>query len=358
MKTQFRQLFEAFPDAMLIVDPSGEISDANGEAGTLFGYRHDQMCGRHIGTLFVGQPLWDQLARESRGRSTTHYLELAGTRSDRSQFPARVHLLPIQTARGATTLVRITDITPEQRAELALELGVDVLGSAGLDRETLLGHLLRAQQEERNRIAAGIHDDTVQMLSAAHFSLEQLRLRMHEPDHLRILDRLANTLSLSMGRLRQLIFDLRPAISGNAGLAAALRAFLDEMRSETGIAYRFEDSRKARASDSTNNLIYQTAREALVNVRKHAQAKTVRVQLRDLSNGCLVRITDDGAGYNPADVESRQGHLGLILMRERMQTAGGWCRIESMPGGGTTVEFWAPLQVPRGRPEVGHGRAA
>ena len=64
-------------------------------------------------------------------------------------------------------------------------------------------------------------------------------------------------------------------------------------------------------------LIYRIAREALTNVRKHARATTVRVELADLCDGCLVRINDDGVGYDPADVENRPGHLGLVLMRER-----------------------------------------
>ena len=89
-----------------------------------------------------------------------------------------------------------------------------------------------------------------------------------------------------------------------------------------------------------------------MNVRKHARATTVRVELADLSHGCLVRIADDGAGYDPADVESSPGHLGLVLMRERPQMAGGWCRIESAPGAGTTVEFWVPGDREPDRPET------
>lgn len=358
MKGQFRQLFEAFPDALLLVDPSGQITAANPQAVTLFGYRGDELRDRQAGTLFLGQPRWDQLAREGQAPPRRNYLELAGVRGDLSQFPARVFLIPIQTARGSATVVRIMDMTAERRAQLLLELGADVLGAADRDRQALLGRLLHAQEAERSRIAAGIHDDTIQILTAAQFSLEQLRLRIRDPDQVRILDRLADTLGLSMGRLRKLIFDLRPPVSGNASLDAALRAFLDQMRSETGIAYRLEDRREVNAPDDTNVLIYQTAREALLNVRKHAQAKNVLVRLLDLSDGCLVRIIDDGTGYSPPEVESRPGHLGLTLMRERVQTAGGWCRIESMPGAGTTVEFWAPLQVPPRQPEVRHDRAA
>jgi signal transduction histidine kinase len=239
-----------------------------------------------------------------------------------------------------------------------LGLGLDALGSSDRDREELLGALIRAQEEERSRIAAGIHDDTIQMLTAANLALQQLRLRLRDPEHVGILDRLASTLSLSMARLRQLIFDLRPTGMGDGSITAALRAYLEEMRSENGITYQYEDSRTARAPASTNMLIYRTVREALLNVRKHARARTVRVQLRDVSDGFLVRVVDDGVGYSPAEVEDRPGHLGLILMRERVQAAGGWCRIESMPGGGTTVEFWVPLQAPPHQSELGRDRAA
>jgi signal transduction histidine kinase len=90
-------------------------------------------------------------------------------------------------------------------------------------------------------------------------------------------------------------------------------------------------------------LIYRNVREALANARKHARANAVLVEFLDIADGCLVRIVDDGVGYHPADIEDRPGHLGLVLMRERAELAGGWCRIESSPGSGTIVEFWVPL---------------
>jgi PAS domain S-box-containing protein len=357
MKTQFHQFFEACPEAMLVVDPSGVISEANPSADALFGYRHGQLRGRPAEALFPGQSFAHKLPRGGQG-TQAQQLDLVGTRSDQSQFPARIDVIPIQGAQKTVTVVSITDITRQQRAEFALGLGLNALGSADRDREDLLGHLIRAQEEERRRIAAGIHDDTIQMLTAANLALQQLRLRLRDPEHVGILDRLASTLSLSMARLRQLIFDLRPTGMGDGSITAALRAYLEEMRSENGITYQYEDSRTARAPASTNMLIYRVVREALLNVRKHARARTVRVQLQDISDGFLVRIVDDGVGYSPAEVEDRPGHLGLILMRERVQAAGGWCRIESMPGGGTTVEFWVPLQAPPHQSELERDRAA
>ena len=97
--------------------------------------------------------------------------------------------------------------------------------------------------------------------------------------------------------------------------------------------------------------------EVLANVRKHARASTVAVELHDVEDGYLIRIADDGVGYDPADIEDRPGHLGLVLIRERAELAGGWCRIESSPGAGTTVEFWVPLSVSSTEPDEGHERA-
>jgi signal transduction histidine kinase len=274
----------------------------------------------------------------------TRRLELVGRRSDSSQFPAEVNVIPIRTRHGPAAVVTVRDITEAQRVQFVLERSLEVLTSEDRDRQLLIGHLVRAQEEERQRIAAGIHDDTIQVMSAANLRLQQLRHRIQGPaEVVGILDKLEEALQLSLSRLRQLIFDLQPSSLKDGSLAAALRIYLEQMRSETGIAYQLDDRVITKIPGSTSVLIYRTAQEALMNVRKHARATTVRVELADLCHGCLVRIADDGVGYNPADVENSPGHLGLVLMRERPQIAGGWSRIESAPGAGTTVEFWVPV---------------
>jgi len=356
MKNEFFQFFEACRDAMLVVGLSGQISQANAQAEALFGYGPSQLHGQSARRLFPGQSLGLRPARPGPGVYTRRHAELVGQRADRSQFPAEVQVVAVKTDDGSAAVLCIRDITEQQRAQLVLELGLDVLHAADLEREALLGHLIGAQEDERARIAAGIHDST-QVMTAASLLVQQLQPRLREPDE-QVVARLERTLSMSVARLRQLIFDLRPAISDNGSVAATLRAYLEEMRAYTGIAYRFDDTRTAQASGHANMVIYRTAREALVNVRKHAQATTVAVQLVDAVHGLMVRIIDDGIGYSPADVEDRSGRLGLILMRERVQTVGGWCRIESAPGAGTTVEFWVPLAIPPGRRETGNGRAA
>jgi signal transduction histidine kinase len=270
-------------------------------------------------------------------------MDLVGSRCDGKQFPADVSISPLRTEGGLLTVLTIRDITEVQRAQFVLERSLELLEGTDRDRQALLSHLVHAQEEERGRIAADIHDDTIQVITAASLRLQQLRRRLRDPDELQVMDKLDETLRLSLSRLRQLIFDLRPSSLEHGSLAAALRAYLEQMRAETGTEYRLEDRLTTTPPVETMALIYRSAQEALANVRKHARAKTVRVQLLGLDDGCLVRIVDDGVGYDPLEVESGPGHLGLALIQERAQIAGGWCRIESAPGLGTTVEFWVPL---------------
>lgn len=360
MKTQFRQFFESSPDALLVVDSVGRIRQANARAESLFGYRHEQVQGELAQTLFPGQQMtWPPTAgTPGQRRADGRHLELVGRRSDCSQFPADVAVIPIQTAEGPETLVAIKDLSEAQRAQVALELGLDVAQSAEREEQALLDHLIRAVEQERARIAADIHDDTIQILSAANLRLQQLRHRLQNPDDLQILDKLDETFALSLSRLRQLIFDLRPSTLDDCSLADAVRAYCEELRSDIGIDYQVEGSCRTEIPANTSMLIFRTVQEALVNVRKHAKAKTVRIIFLDVSDGCLTRISDDGVGYSPAEVENRPGHLGLTLMRERAELAGGWCRIESSPGGGTVVEFWVPFEDPPVQPGAGRERAA
>jgi signal transduction histidine kinase len=79
-----------------------------------------------------------------------------------------------------------------------------------------------------------------------------------------------------------------------------------------------------------------------MNVRKHARAGRVEVTVEERGDGVALRIRDDGAGFSPEQQPARTGHLGLLAMRERAEVFGGWCRIESAPGSGTTVDVWVP----------------
>jgi PAS domain S-box-containing protein len=342
-KSLLGKLPEAFPDAIVIVDSRGQILEANARAASLFGFGERQLNGKPIQALFPDQPVAFPGARPGQRDQAGWYLQLRGRSSDSSQFPVVVAAMPIEMDHGTAIVMSIRDLSEAHRTQFILRRGAEILMSDGRDRRALLRRLIRAKEEERARIASEIHDESIQMVIAVSLRLQRLRLRLLDKGTRQILDEIQQALNLSLSHLRQLIFDLRPPDLEN-GLGAAMRVYLEQMTPDTGIAYRLNDRLSAHVPDSTAMLIYRNVREALANARKHARANAVLVEFLDIADGCLVRIVDDGVGYHPADIEDRPGgHLGLVLMRERAELAGGWCRIESSPGSGTTVEFWVPL---------------
>ncbi len=107
-----------------------------------------------------------------------------------------------------------------------------------------------------------------------------------------------------------------------------------------------EDGLVEEPSPELRTVLFRIAQEALANARKHARARTVRVELAEREGGVVLRVRDDGIGFRVGAVGPPvAGHLGLPSMRERAQMAGGWCRVDSSPGAGTTVEAWVPLRL-------------
>jgi signal transduction histidine kinase len=138
-----------------------------------------------------------------------------------------------------------------------------------------------------------------------------------------------------------MIFDYRPPALEEDGLAAALGVYLDQLQNDIGLSYEL-DADVPDPPRETRVVIYRIAQEALVNVRKHAHASRVRVRLSLAEGGYLTEVADDGVGIEPGREAQLSGNLGLALMRDRAEVVGGWFRIDSEPGQGTTVSFWVP----------------
>ena len=217
-------------------------------------------------------------------------------------------------------------------------------------RRRLLASLVHAEEDERKRIAGDIHDDPMQKIVATNMRLQLLRRQLSDPAHLEVLDKLLSTVRGSITSLRHLIFELRPHVLDQDGLAPALRDYLESL--DADFEFSLEQQLQEEPGSELRVLLYRVAQEALTNIRKHAHARRVNVLLAEQDGGFLVRITDDGVGFTaPGTLQSARGHLGLSAMRERAEMAGGWCRLLSLPGAGTTVEIWVPGSAP---PPQGH----
>jgi PAS domain S-box-containing protein len=240
-------------------------------------------------------------------------------------------------------LHQLTDITERRQMEQALRDSFDRLRKSDAERQRLLRHLVTAQEEERARIAADVHDDSLQALAAVRMRLEMLTTTLDE-QQLAKLGRVEADLDGAVARLRKLLFQLRPSALDNDTLGHAIEQLLRESFAGREVCTQVVDSLRSTPPPDIKVVVYRIAQEAVANILKHASASRVEVHLDDHDSGVLVTVRDDGAGFDYEQARRAQlpGHLGLSTMRERAEIAGGWLGIETSPGAGTVVGFWVP----------------
>ena len=337
---RFASLLESAPDAVVITDAEGRIVLVNAQTETLFGYRRDDLLGHRVEMLLPEAVRERHVVHrveylsDPRTRPMGIGLELAGVRKDGSEFPVDISLSAIETADGRLLTAFVRDITERQAA-------ADLQRSL-TERQVLLKRLVAAAEEERQRIAGDIHDDSVQAMTAAAIRLQVLREQLRDPHHLLLVDELERTIESSISRLRHLLFELRPPSLDEEGLAAAVGMYLAVLHGDSTTIFRLNDELRVQPNHEVRLILYRAVQEALTNVRKHAQATGADVLLAYRDGGFLVRVTDDGVGFIPEDACANPGHLGLLAMRERVELAGGRFRIDSAPQTGTVVECWLP----------------
>ncbi len=250
--------------------------------------------------------------------------------------------LAIANARLIASLQR--ELADRRRAEQSLRLSLEMLTRSDEKRQALVASLVKAQEEERRRIASDVHDDSIQAMSAVAIRLQILRRMVTDPSLSEAMTALEDTVSSSVRRLRQLLFRLNPSQVETEGLARAVLVFLQQVFPSGTPAFRIQDTLAKEPSHGVRVIAYRIAQEALVNIQKHAEATHIEVSLSEVDGGCLVSIRDDGRGFDVEEARTRSmpGHLGLRSMRERATAAGGWHTVDSTAGVGTLVRFWIP----------------
>lgn len=231
-----------------------------------------------------------------------------------------------------------------QRSEQERAAALDRLRSELLEREQMRQNLMRsivlAQEEERARIARELHDETSQTLTAFTFHLAVLRQQSAGSGKIRQQLEYLQTLSRQMSQdIYRLVRDLRPAQLDDLGLVAALQYLISENEKRTGLATELQVSGEKRRLDAlVETVLFRVAQESLTNVARHAGVQTARLLLVFTPARVTLRVEDDGAGFEPATVRAPSAGLGLVGIRERVESIGGALRVDSAPGAGTRIE--------------------
>ncbi len=215
-------------------------------------------------------------------------------------------------------------------------------------RRQLLDRTVRVAEGERARIAANLHDGPIQRLAAIGLVLDRCSLRLDREDaegSMELVKRARQELSEEIHNLREMMSELRPPILDEGGLDAALRDQLSGWSATTGVESRLEVAQHGPLPPDSETVVYRVVQEALTNVAKHARASLVTVSISQSGQGLRVVVWDNGKGFNPRSQHEmlRNGHFGLVVMRERVELASGRFEVKSAPLTGTQVIVWIPL---------------
>lgn len=340
---RLRAVLTSLPVLVVAYDRDKVCTIAEGRGLAALGLRPDEVVGARLDELVAGEPQVRECVIAALdgvvGTSTLH----AGSRV------LDTYHSPLRGDGGAIIggLAVAVDVTERHRMQEALRDSLDRLRKVDAERQRLLSHLVTAQEEERTRIAADVHDDSLQALAAVKMRLEMLTASLDAAQGAR-LEAVERDLDAASGRLRRLLFRLRPSSLDNGTLGEAIEQLLAE--SAGAMSARVHDRLTAAPSANTKVVVYRIVAEAVANAAKHAHAHSLEVHLDDHAGGVLVSVRDDGTGFDYAHALRSQvpGHLGLATMRERAEIAGGWLSVDTAPGSGTVVGFW----IPRGGREL------
>jgi PAS domain S-box-containing protein len=218
---------------------------------------------------------------------------------------------------------------------------------AGSERlEALSRRLLAVQEEERRRLAVELHDELGQLYTAIKIKLGSVQRRLGEHAAAAELSEAMEIVDRAVGTARDLALDLRPAMLDDLGLPAALRWYADRFAQQTGIEIHLALQAVQPAADVAI-ACFRVAQEALTNVARHANARNVRIELRDTDGALELAVRDDGAGFNvrtARDEAVRGATLGILGMEERVSLVRGTLHIASTPGTGTAVTARFPRE--------------
>jgi signal transduction histidine kinase len=254
---------------------------------------------------------------------------------DGAEILARIQChLAISTLRRNLTernLLMEREIAARTEAQAELQRSREMVRMLG-------AHNARSLEEERMRVSRELHDEMGQQLAALRMEVSVLRQRTRagEPPGDSAFDMLLDRVDGLVASMRGVVAQLRPtALDG--GLATAIDWLAAEFTRHTSLPCRVEvDDGALLPKADAATMVFRIAQESLNNVRRHARATQVRLQLRLDAAGCELTVVDDGIGF---DVREQSSGYGLLGMEERARALGGVLAIESAPGKGTTVRL-------------------
>ena len=331
--TQIRPVLDRMPVVIARTDATGLCDVFRGALLPVLGLRPEDGEGRVITEEWDDQPLRVQIFREAlAGRHAEMLTTLAGR-------VLQTLGEPIVEEDGSVSgaFVLVLDVTASHEVAEARRREAEA-------SRALLHQVLRSQDEERRRLAHDVHDDMIQVVAAAQIRMEMVRRHLaNEPAVQAEVGRVAEALQGASARLRSLVFDLDPPSPADRSLVDSIADLAADLLEGTGVKVSVVGVLDPPPGDLQAAALHRIAHEALVNVRKHAAARTVEISLELNEGEYFLVVADDGVGLRHD--EGRPGHLGLRSVRERAEAVGGGSELLARRGGGVELRAWVPQRI-------------
>ncbi|MCC7424754.1 MAG: PAS domain-containing protein [Planctomycetaceae bacterium] len=242
---------------------------------------------------------------------------------------------------------RVRERTRElSESEHRLRATADTASERAQQLQSLAAELTDAEQRERRRVAVILHDHIQQMLVAARMRVDLARAEIGDRSTLERLDAATSCINDAMNAARTLAIELVPPLLHDQGLPAALEWLGSQFAEKNHLQVDVAADRDANPYDEqARDLLFQAARELLLNVVKHAQTSRAWLVVERIDGQVVLEVRDDGVGFNPSDLSAGNHSFGLFHIRERIEAIGGALRVESEPGNGARVAVQMPRRL-------------
>lgn len=338
-------LYNFAPSGYCTLSEKGRILNANHTLAELLGVDREKLLNRLLSD-FVDSPYQDK-----------YYLHCKRTYTDHRRTESEIQLVKIGGARLVVRILSVIDrgdptrlmvmldnITDQRRLEVQQKENAEQMG--------LRRRVIEQSEMERGELARNLHDGPIQDLVSMIFSIQTIKdiLKEHGVDGDRNLDQLRDDVKNLISELRNICNNLRPPMLSRLGLRRAIKENVAEIQSKnpkTRINLYLGDNLNG-LPDYITLALYRIYQQAMNNIERHAEASEVWVRLGIDLKQILFEIHDNGRGIAGSldwDDFARQGHLGVIGMKERAEAIGGSLQIFSRSGEGTLVQVSIPVNV-------------
>lgn len=349
----FRALLDQASDAIEVIDPvTARFLDVNEKACSSLGYTRQELLTLTVHDVdpIASLPVYTQyMARLRENATSTLTLESVHRRKDGSTFRVEVNLRLIQLDREYVLAIT-RDIRKRKQADQGRRKLVKQLVQSQTKLRALVAEISKAEERERRRLAAELHDGLAQTLTLIRMCLSRAGNLASGNEVRRVLKEAEPYVDISIDYTRSLMAQLSPRVLYDFGVPAAL-AWLGEQMRRYGLTVEVAGEPDDFELDEDHAvLLFQCARELLWNVVKHAQTNQAKIFYRLGDGELTLEVSDRGQGFDGAhftDRSSSAERFGLFSIGERLELYGGRLDVDSVPGRGTRATLSIPVDPMR-----------